>query len=227
MVRGEAADYSIDYDLAQVTFSNRRAISSASRITVDYQFSVNRYRRNFAGFDGRWDHGGLWAATRVLTETDDRGAPLEFAFDDAELAALRLAGDSSDVAIGPGVTPGVGDYDTVRVNNVVHFAFVGPDSGSFAVTFARIGAGRGDYADSAFVGGRVAYRFVGTGAGAFVIGTALPLPESHLPWSMSAGARAGRWRSRGRGRCRGSISTRSRAWTTVTTSVVPGARRSR
>ena len=189
MVRGEAADYSIDYDLAQVTFSNRRPISSASRITIDYQFSVNEYRRNFAGFDGRWDHRAFWAATRVLTENDDRGRPLDFDFTDAQLATLRLAGDS--LAIGPGVTPGPGDYDTVRVANVVHFAFAGPDSGHFALAFAPAGAGHGDYADSAVVSGRVIYRYVGPNAGSFVIGTALPLPESHVLWSLSAGAHAG------------------------------------
>jgi len=55
--RGEGADYSIEYDRARLTFSNRRPISSASRITVDYQFTVNRYRRSFAEAGGRWDRG--------------------------------------------------------------------------------------------------------------------------------------------------------------------------
>src|SRR4029079_612224 len=80
MTRGEGADYSIEYDRARLTFSNRRPITSASRITVDYQYTVNRYRRSFAEAGGRWDRGPFQLYTRVLTEGDDRGRPLDIAF---------------------------------------------------------------------------------------------------------------------------------------------------
>src|SRR5262249_17538621 len=73
MTRGEGADYSIDYDRAEITFSNRRPISSASRITVECQFTVNRFRRNLAAFDGRWQGRSLHGVTRVLSEGGDRG----------------------------------------------------------------------------------------------------------------------------------------------------------
>jgi hypothetical protein len=192
MTRGEGADYSIDYDLAQITFSNRRPISSASRITVECQFTVNRFRRNLAAFDGRWQGRSLHAFTRVLSEGDDGGRPLDVELDAADRLVLQFAGDSASRAVGPGVTPGGGDYDSVRVaGGRLVYAYAGQDSGQFTVSFAPVGVGRGDYADSVLASGRIAWRYVGAGLGAFIVGRALPQPETHRLWVMGGGATMG------------------------------------
>ena len=191
MTRGEGADYALDYQRGRVTFTNRRPITATSRITVDYQFALNRYRRNLALASGRWERGRLHLFTEAVTESDDRGRPLDLALDAADRLVLAAAGDSAARAIGPGVTAGVGDYDTVRVASGLVFAYAGPDSGHFSVRFARLGTGLGDYADSTMISGRTAYRYVGPGAGAFRVGRALPLPESHLLWSLGGGGRLG------------------------------------
>lgn len=189
LTRGESADYAIDYERAQLTFSNRRPITFASRITVEYQYAVNRYRRNFAAAGGRWQQGGRYLFTQVVTEGDDQGRPLDQALNEADRLTLAASGDS--LAIGPGVTGGGGDYDSVRVAGGLVYAFAGPDSGEFAVRFTRVGDGRGDYADSTLVAGRSIYRYAGPGGGAYVVGRALPLPESHQLWSGGAGIAAG------------------------------------
>jgi hypothetical protein len=192
MARGEGADYAIDYERARVTFTNHRPVTATSRITVDYQYTLNRYRRNVAGASARWESGPLRLFTQALSENDDRGRPLNVSLTPVDLAALAAAGDSAALAVGAGVTPGPGDYDTVRVaSGQIGYAFAGPDSGHFSVQFARVGEARGDYADSLVVSGRTAYRWVGTGLGAFRVGRALPLAESHQLWSLGAGARAG------------------------------------
>lgn len=191
LTRGESADYSLDYDRGQITFTNRRPVSSASRITVDYQFTLRRFRRNFAAFEGRFAGDRLRGFTRVLTEGDDRGRPLDSALDAADQSALAAAGDSASRALGAGVTPGGGDYDTVRTAGGVHFAFAGPDSGEFQVVFARVGAGQGDYADSAVVGGRQVFRHVGAGNGSVRVGRALPLPEAHRVMAAGGSLEAG------------------------------------
>jgi hypothetical protein len=189
MTRGEAADYAIDYDRARVTFSNRRPISSASRITVEYQFALTRFRRNLAMVSSEWKHGGWSWYAQGISEGDDAGRPLSGPLDPADRLRLSQAGDS--LALGGGVTPGVGDYDTVRVATGAHFAFAGLDSGRFAVLFARVGDGRGDYADSGVVGGRTVYHYVGAGLGAFEVGKPLPTPQTQrlaaVGTSLSAG----------------------------------------
>jgi hypothetical protein len=192
MVRGESADYSMDYEKAQLTFSNRRPVTFASRITVEYQYAVNRFRRNFASGGGRWQEGGRFLFTQFVTEGDDSGRPLDTALTPSDRTVLAYAGDSAAAAIGAGVTAGGGDYDTVRVagGNLV-FAYAGPDSGAFSVSFARVGEGRGDYRDSTAVAGRTVFAWTGPGLGAWTVGRALPLPESHQLWSAGAGLRSG------------------------------------
>jgi hypothetical protein len=190
--RGESADYSIDYERARITFSSRHLISSASRITIDYQYALRSYKRNFTAASARWEGGMFHGFARILSEADDQGRPLSTTLSPEDQLILAAAGDSAHRAIGSGVTAGGGDYDTVRVSpGVLIFAFVAPDSGQYAVQFAPVAAGHGDYADSAVVAGRTVYRYVGPGAGAFVVGRALPLAESHSLWAMGAGARLG------------------------------------
>ena len=192
LARGEGADYAIDYERARITFTNRRPITSASRITVDYQFSVNRFRRNLAAAQAGWRRGAFSLESTFLNETDDRGRPIDLVFDESDRLVLASAGDSSGLALGSGVTPGGGDYDLVRDSlGVGYYAFAGVDSGAYRVSFARVGAGEGDYADSAVVSGRGTYRHVGAGRGSFRIGRALPLPDAHQLWSVGGSAGAG------------------------------------
>jgi hypothetical protein len=191
MTRGESADYAIDYERAQLTFSNRRPITFASRITVEYQYAVNRYRRNLAAAGGRWESGGRHLYTQLVTEGDDSGRPLDATLSPADLGVLTFAGDSAARAIGGGVAAGGGDYDTVRVAGTIVFAFAGIDSGAFAVRFTQVGEGRGDYRDSALVAGRPIYAYAGAGLGAYVVGRDLPVPESHQLWSAGAGLARG------------------------------------
>src|SRR5215468_2235166 len=52
MQRGEAADYSMDYDRGRLTFTSRRPITSASRIAVDYEIASTAYRRSALAMTG-------------------------------------------------------------------------------------------------------------------------------------------------------------------------------
>jgi len=191
MTRGESADYSIDYERARITFTNRRPITSATRITVEYQYTLNRYRRSLVAAGSRWQQGALSAFFQGMSEGDDRGRPLDTVLDPSDKVRLRAAGDSAVRAIGAGVAGGGGDYDTVRVAQGLAFAYAGPDSGQFTVQFARVGAGEGEYADSTIVAGRSVYRFVGAGNGAYRVGRSLPLPEAHQLLAVGGGVRLG------------------------------------
>jgi hypothetical protein len=82
-------------------------ISSASRITVEYQFSLVRFRRNLAAGSSEWSHGRWTWYAHGLRENDDPGRPLSGALDAADRVALAFAGDS--LALGAGAVPGVGD----------------------------------------------------------------------------------------------------------------------
>lgn len=192
MSRGESADYAMDYERGRITFTNRRPISSASRITVEYQAAVTRFRRNVAAASTAWGRGRVKLFATAMSEGDDGGRPLDLAFDAADRVALAAAGDSAALAVGVAVTEGVGDYDSVRVaGGALVYAWAGPDAGRFAVRFTRTAEGRGEYADSAIVAGRTAYRWVGPGLGRFRVGRSLPLPESHQLATVGGSAKLG------------------------------------
>ncbi len=191
MTRGESADYAIDYERGRITFTNRRPITAETRIAIDYQIASSRFRRNLAAMGGRFERGAFRGWTRVIQEGDDRGRPLETTLSAEDRLQLTLIGDSASLAVGPGVIGGGGDYDSVRIAGRLVYAFAGPDSGDFAVSFSRAGAGLGDYADSTLIDGRTAFRYVGDGNGGFRIGRALPLPESHQLWTVGGEVRRG------------------------------------
>jgi hypothetical protein len=200
LARGESADYSIDYERGEITFTNRRPVSAASRISVDYQFSLDRFRRTLAAGSTRWERGGLRLFSQFVSETDDRGRPVGLPLSDDDRLVLAAAGDDAEAALAGGVTPGPGDYDLVTSDGVTRFfAFAGPDSGDYRVEFALVGPGNGDYADSAQVAGRRVYRYVGPGAGDYRTGRRLPLPESHRLVTLGAGIGGGGFRLDGEG----------------------------
>lgn len=179
MARGEAADYSMDYERGTITFSARRLVSAASRIAVDYQVSLTAYRRTLSAFGGQARRGGLALYGQFLREGDAATRPLTFTLDESDRFALETAPDSATFALGSGVSPGPGDYDGVAdTAGVTRFAFAGVGEGDFQVVFTAIGAGLGDYAESTLVAGRTAFRYVGAAVGTHIIGRRLPLPTS-------------------------------------------------
>ena len=52
MVRGENNDYIIEYANATITFTPKKLITNASRISVDFEYTDRRYSRNFLGTSG-------------------------------------------------------------------------------------------------------------------------------------------------------------------------------
>ncbi len=187
LTRGEGADYFVEYETARLTFTNRRPITSSSRVAVDYQYTVNRFRRNLTLAQARWNRGPWFGFTSFLHEQDDRGRPVDAVLGPGERLLLEAAGDSAGLALGGGVSVGSGDYDLVQDSLTSYYAFAGPDSGSYQVRFAAVPAGSGDYVDSAAVAGRTIFHYVGPGNGTHRVGHALPLPDSHQLWAMGAG----------------------------------------
>ncbi len=178
MTRGENNDYVIEYGNGQITFTRRRLITADSRITVDFQYSDERFRRSL--YSGQ----GLLAAlqdkvkwqTTVLHEGDNKDNPLSFTLGEVEAAALAQAGDQLAVRDGAvQVTPPArGDY--IRLDStIVIYKYVGPDSGDYRVAFSDVGEGRGDYRLRSF--GH--YEFVGKNQGRYLPVILLTPARSH------------------------------------------------
>jgi len=204
LARGESDDYLIDYAEGTIRFTARRPITAYSRIAVDCQVSADDYRRSVTHAGATFGAPVTTAPTGrvlavspdaakvvagrslrafVVTEGDDRGAPLGLALSEREKTALRAAGDSLTADLASGIQfvgPGLGDYERVESDTVAtpFFRFVGREAGSYDVAFRFVGAEEGDYADTTTGAEGQYFRFVGRDLGDYDAGRELPRPQS-------------------------------------------------
>lgn len=159
-IRGENNDYTIDYSLAQITFTNKRLITAENRIEVDFEFTaaIQRYGKNFVGASTRGDNlaNRINYDFRYFREWDDTNNLLEDSapLSDEEKEALKKAGDDPLAASVSGakfVGAGNGTYvlvlDTL-VGGLPYdsvYRYVGSGLGDYRVIFTGVGQGNGTY----------------------------------------------------------------------------------
>jgi hypothetical protein len=187
--RGERNDYVIDYALGQIVFQPRRLITSASRITVDFQYTSDQYSRSFFAGEGRtalFDSMVSFAANFVR-EGDNPDAPLQVTLSDSDKAILASAGNDPSHAVKSGVTvvprsaTGAAHGSYVKLDSIVNgshvaiFSYAPLDTinAIYNVTFGFAGTGRGSYLRQ----GIGQYQYAGAGYGDYDTLNFLPLPQ--------------------------------------------------
>ncbi len=94
MTRGENNDYVIDYNLAQITFTNNRPLSEGDRVVVDFQYITEDYPRAlFGGFITFDAADGFEISLGAASQRDDEENP-SGAISDSTIAFLSGVGDS-------------------------------------------------------------------------------------------------------------------------------------
>lgn len=185
-VRGENNDYIIDYGLAQITFTNKRLITSENRIEVDFEYASNfqRYGKNLVGASTRMENlaGRIHYDFRFFREWDDTNNLLEDSapLSEEEKNALNSAGDDPLKASVNGarfVGAGEGNYVLV-LDTLVHqtvydtvYRYVGSGNGDYSVQFSNVGRGNGTYRRARFA----VYEFVGADRGDYLPVRLVPL----------------------------------------------------
>ncbi len=186
--RGENNDYIIDYSNAEITFTPKQLITSASRISVDFEYTDQSFRRNFFGADFSTNifDDKVKIGVGYFREGDDESSPIEYSFTDSELDILKLAGNNRNAAVRSGVSLAVPDsigkvqgvytkIDTlVNSQQFTYYKYIpGAVTSIYNVSFSYVGNGNGDYTKESL--GR--YRFVGLQKGTYLPLIYLPMPE--------------------------------------------------
>ncbi|TAE00443.1 MAG: hypothetical protein EAZ97_05930 [Bacteroidetes bacterium] len=101
LARGYNLDYIIDYNTAEITFTNKIVITQFSRVRVDMEYSVQNYSRNILTISheqqiGKWSFYGSF-----YREKDDPQSPIGN-FTTADRQILQNLGDQFTVAQGRG-----------------------------------------------------------------------------------------------------------------------------
>ena len=183
MTRGETNDYVIDYSTGEVTFTTRRLITSASRITVDFEYTDRQYSRSLYGGQGTagfFDDRVKFSFT-FLREADDQDAPIDFAVTDSARQVLAQAGNDRNRAVVSGITRVDTGGAYVRVDTLLaggaaatFYRYApGDPAAKYQVSFSFVGTGLGEYTRQQI--GLFVWK--GPGGGDYLPVRYLPLPE--------------------------------------------------
>ncbi len=188
MKRGERNDYIIEYSNSRITFTPNKLITSASRITVDFEYTDRRYARNFfgTGVQSKLFDKKLGVQFQYIREGDNQDAPIDISLSDSDKKILAAAGDNRNAATKTGVSLAApdslgnihGTYQKVDtlINNQAFSYYVYSPGDSLAlynVAFSYVGDGLGDYTRQSLGN----YTFVGIKNGNYLPIIYLPLPE--------------------------------------------------
>ncbi len=191
MTRGDNNDYSIDYGSAEVTFSTKRLITSASRIVVDFEYSDRQFTRNFAGVGvASVLSNSISVRANYFREGDDPDAPIDISLSDADKTVLEQAGNSlatkSGVIVVGTDSLGIGKGNYIAVDTLIDgnsFRFYRFESSTpqsiYNVAFSNVGQGNGEYIRV----GIGNYKFVGKQRGQYSPIVILPSPQLHQLYS--------------------------------------------
>lgn len=154
--RGFDADYVIDYNSAEFTFTNSVMITKYSRIRVDFEYADQNYSRSNLNASQVFKHDRGAFFVNFYREKDNPYKPLFFDLSEQEMQALSEL--PSDQVLGQingadsiGFSHERNMYmktDTV-VNGVTYesvFVFSGnPEKALYSVVFTEVGEGNGNY----------------------------------------------------------------------------------
>jgi hypothetical protein len=158
--RGLDADYVIDYNLGEVSFTPKRLITKDIRIIVEFEYAVQNFLRSTLAANADWRHQGQRFFFNAYSEQDSRSPSSAQDLSPVERQRLAEAGDRLRTAFAPGVDT-LAEFDPSRilyksvdtlvcgtVQPILVYS-VRPDSARYAARFTEVSAGQGNYVLSA------------------------------------------------------------------------------
>jgi len=187
MTRGEVNDYVIDYASGEITFSSKRLITAASRITVDFEYTDRQFVRNLVAgsVDSKEFGKNLNLNVSFAQEADDPDSPIDFSLNDSTRAILRQSGADRMKASISGIVKvdSGGQYvlrDTLiagRQYSILEY-LPGDLLAFYLVSFSPVESVPADSAGYVRIAAGQ-FRFAGIGQGNYLPLQFLPMPQLH------------------------------------------------
>ncbi|WP_255502048.1 hypothetical protein [Algoriphagus sp. AK58] len=191
--RGFNADYVIDYNQAEITFTPKVLITQYSRVRVDFEFAERNYSRSILGANHLQSNGKMDVYLNYYQEKDNRNRPLFTEFSPEEQALLASVGDEVEDAVIPRIDSVAFDPTRILYEKVEDVDDLGrlityyrystdPQKAHFALSFSQVPLGQGDYRRINQLANGTVFEFVprvnGQPQADYSILTQLPAPDS-------------------------------------------------
>ncbi|WP_373399760.1 hypothetical protein V8V91_08955 [Algoriphagus halophilus] len=191
--RGFNADYVIDYNQAEITFTPNVLITQYSRVRVDFEYAERNYSRSILGANHTQSNGSVDVYMNYYQEKDNRNRPLFTEFSQEELRLLASVGDQTENAFIPRIDSVAFDQNRILYQKIQGFDSQGepfiyyeystdPELAHFALSFSQVGLGNGDYRRKSQLANGTVYEYVtpvnGQPQGDYSILSQLASPDS-------------------------------------------------
>ena len=169
--KGENKDFTIDYNLGEITFNTTYPITNDMRIWIDFQYSDRNYTRFITYESATYKSEKLNVSGFFYNENDAKNQPLQQVLSDDQKQILADAGNNTDLMFAESATITAFDenkilYRKIESGAVENFEYSKDTTEElYFVTFTNVGTNNGDYVlDSSTVIGNI-YNFVGVNQG--------------------------------------------------------------
>ena len=160
LTRGLEEDYVIDYNRADIVFTNKVLITKDVRVIVEFEYADQQYLRSMYAFDTELNYKKWRLHFNLFSEQDSRNSSGLQELDSLQQVLLNSVGDEVDNALAPSISR-TEEFNEFRIqyeqidtqilinNSIVDFEILrystNPDSALFTATFTEVGLGQGNY----------------------------------------------------------------------------------
>lgn len=156
LVRGEEADYVMDYNTAELRFTPKILITKDKRIVAEFEYTERSYARFLLFNENRWSTGSGTYYVNFYSENDAKNQPMMQDLTDAGKSLLAGIGDQASLARISAIRESVFRNDRVmykltdtlvngiRFDSILVQSFH-PDSALYEAGFTFTGTGNGHY----------------------------------------------------------------------------------
>jgi len=180
--KGKNKDFTIDYNLGEITFNTTYPITNDMRIWIDFQYSDRNYTRFITYESASYKTEKLNISGFFYNENDAKNQPLQQVLSDNQKEILADAGNNTDLMFAESAAVTAFDenkilYKKIESGAVENFEYSkDPTEELYFVTFTNVGTNNGDYVlDSSTAIGNI-YNFVGINQGNYTPITRLIAP---------------------------------------------------
>lgn len=149
--RGENEDYTINYNLGEITFNTTFPVNNDMRVWIDFQYAERNYTRFITYKTAKYSSEKLNISGYFYSENDAKNQPLQQSLTQDQKQILANAGNDTSRMIAESAFPDTFDdskilYKKVTVNQEEVFEYSeNAKDELFNVTFTNVGANQGEY----------------------------------------------------------------------------------